>query len=494
MSLVRRLFTATLILLSPGFAAAQPSAEEQARRLLADGRRDLAEGRVPQGVDAFQTIVTGFPESESADNALFELGRYAQEVERDPAKAREIYSQIARKYPQGDAAPGAYLQMGRIAFAAATSQPALDEALANFQRVIRLYPESAFVPDALVASAVVLRRAGRFDAAIDAAQRAVLDHPSGEVGPEAQFELAQSLVMAGEVEDGMEAFQRVRSRYPDSVPAAKSLNAATALYRLYGNTRPVFTRDQGFSLPPGDSLKDVRSLAVTADGVLWMASNKTKSAVSFDPRLVPGPSLPADDPQTLTVSPAGDLVFAARLAVKLGTGPVFTYVVPTEKAGQTETIDRIGAATVLVSGETLISDLRRKRVLRFSGRDFVSVFPDRSEREVVKLVTTPRGDVVTLRKDDKSVEVFDPGGDLLMKLGPRGAGFEWKKPSDVAVDAFSNLYVADEDQGVFVFSNKGELMTTFGAPEVRKSAAIAIDPTGAALVYDDRAQTVVRFK
>jgi len=64
----------------------------------------------------------------------------------------------------------------------------------------------------------------------------------------------------------------------------------------------------------------------------------------------------------------------------------------------------------------------------------------------------------------------------------------------VAIDLFSNLYVADEDQGIFVFSPKGDLMSTFGASDVKKSRAIAIDLTGAALVYDDRTETIVRFK
>jgi len=37
-------------------------------------------------------------------------------------------------------------------------------------------------------------------------------------------------------------------------------------------------------------------------------------------------------------------------------------------------------------------------------------------------------------------------------------------------------------------------MTTFGAAEVKKSRAVAIDLSGAALVYDDRTETIVRFK
>lgn len=490
-----RSLTALAVLLTlSGLALAQPRPDDQAKRLLEDGRSDLANARARQGLDALQTIVTGFPNSAYADDALLEIGRYAEDVEKNLVKAREVYDQIAKRYPQSDSAPGAYLQIGRIAFATAASQAALDDALANFQRVIRLYPESPFVAHALVASAAVFRRGGRFDSAIDSARRAVLDYPSSEVAPEAQFELAYSLVMAGEPMAGIEEFQRVRSLYPTSGLAARALNATTALYRLYGNDKPLFLKDTAYLPPAGDILKDVRSLAVSPNGMTWIASNKTKSAIGFDANSKMSSSLSADDPQTLGLSPSGEVVFASKLAIKVGSSATVSFSIPAEKPGEVEVIDRIGAATVLVSGDTLVSDLKRKRVLRFKGATLASIFPDRGEREVIKLLTTPRGDVVMLRKDDKSIEIIDDGGRLITKLGPRGPGFEWKKPVDVALDAFSNLYVADEDQGIFMYSPKGALMTTFGAAEVKKSRAIAIDLSGAALVYDDRTETIVRFK
>ena len=490
---IGKLSAAASLLVAASIASAQPRPDDQARRLLEDGRSDIANGRARQGLDALQTIVTGFPNSQYADDALLDIGRYAEDVEKNLVKAREVYDQIAKRYPQSDAAPGAYLQMGRIAFSNAASQGAYDDALANFQRVIRLYPESAFVPNALVASAAVYRRAARYDSAIDAARRAVLDHPGSDIAPEAQYELALSLAMAGDVLGGIEEFQRVRSVYPTSPAAARALNATTALFRLHGGDRPVFLKDPAFSIAGGDVLKDVRALVVTPQGATWIASNKTKSAVAYDQNLKMSSSVAAEDPQTLSLSPQGEVVFASKLAVKAGSA-VLSFSIPAEKPGEMEAIDRIGAAAILVSGDTLVSDLKRKRVLRFKGNTFASIFPDKGEREVIKMLTTPRGEVVMLRKDDKSLEILDDAGRLVSKIGPRGAGFEWKKPVDVAIDAFSNLYVADEDQGIFVFSAKGQLMTTFGAGDVKKSRAIAIDVTGAALVYDDRTETIVRFK
>lgn len=493
MSLYRTI-TIMSLLAAGSFSQAQTHPEDQALRLLKDGRADIASGRGRQGLDALLTIVSGFPNSPYVDDALLDIGKYAEEEEKNPARAREVYDEIAKRYPQGDAAPGAYLQMGRMAWASGAHQSALDEALTCFQRVIRLYPESPFVPQALAASSAVHLRAGRYDAAIDAAQRTVQDHPGSDIAPDAQFGLALALAMAGDVERSMEEFQRTRILYPSSPLAERALLATTALYRIHGREKPVFVLDPGFSSPTGDVLRDVRSMAVTPSGVTWIASSKTRSAISYDRGFKLGAALYADDPQTLSISPAGEVVFASKLTVKTGAGEVFLFSSPGDKPGAMEPIDRIGAATRLISGDTLISDLRHKRVLRFKGTNFANFFPDRMEREVIKLLTTPRGEAVMLRKDDKSIEVIDADGRLISKIGPRGSGYEWKKPVDLALDAFSNLYLADEDQGIFMLSPKGQLMAVFGAAEVRKSRAVAIDPAGAVLVYDDRAETIVRFK
>jgi len=65
---------------------------------------------------------------------------------------------------------------------------------------------------------------------------------------------------------------------------------------------------------------------------------------------------------------------------------------------------------------------------------------------------------------------------------------------DVAVDGFRNIYVADEEAGVLVFSPQGALLTTLGSADVRKARAVTVDPAGAVLVYDDKLQRILRFK
>jgi DNA-binding beta-propeller fold protein YncE len=160
-----------------------------------------------------------------------------------------------------------------------------------------------------------------------------------------------------------------------------------------------------------------------------------------------------------------------------------------------EPLDRITAAVVFPGGGLLVADEKRKRVFRFDeASKYVGTFPDGAEREVIRLAVDPEGAILMLDKDRKHLTVADKSGRVLRTIGPTGAGYSFRKPSDVAVDAFRNLYVADEEAGVWVLDAQGKFLAQLAADDVRKARAVAVDPAGAVLVYDERAQRVVRFQ
>ena len=64
----------------------------------------------------------------------------------------------------------------------------------------------------------------------------------------------------------------------------------------------------------------------------------------------------------------------------------------------------------------------------------------------------------------------------------------------MAVDAFRNVYVADEELGVLVFDPQGRTLLTLAGPDLRRARALTLDASGALLVYDDRAERVLRFR
>jgi TolA-binding protein len=475
-------------------AAAQETPDEQARRLLEDGRLYRLQGKLKQALDNFNIVVASFPSTDSVGQALLEIGRYRMEVEGDTEKGRTAFEQVTKQYARSDAAPGAYYYLGLLTLQRATTAAEIDDALAQFARVETLYPRSPWVPRALQASALAYRRAGRYLDAADLDRRVSLEYPASDAAAAAQFEIGQTLALQGQPRPAMEEFQQVRNRFPESPWARPALERTTALYRLFGGPKPAFSPDPSFSLPAGDVLKDVRALAVAADGMLWVASEKTRSAVPFDGSGKAGSGFGVEEPRALSLTPAGEIVVAGRGAVRVGPKDVKTFTTPPEKPGaMPKPVEKILAAAVTPGGAVLVSDEDREAILRFDSKgQYTGLFPgkDATKRKVSRILVDGEGGIVTLDREDRSVRVWDETGRLVRTVGPAG----FKRPVDVAVDAFRNLYVADEEVGILVYNPQGQLLATIAGPEMKRPRAVTLDAAGAVLVYDDRAERVLRYR
>jgi DNA-binding beta-propeller fold protein YncE len=240
-------------------------------------------------------------------------------------------------------------------------------------------------------------------------------------------------------------------------------------------------------------LKDVVALLMTPQRTLWLASDKTKSVVPFDPAGKMGASLPGEDLRTLSLSPRGELVVAARLAVRFGPKDVRSFTIPSEKPGEPEPLEKITAAAVTPAGSVLVADEKRKRIYRFDAQgQFKGVFGEARDRQVARLLLDGEGAVMVLDRDEKTVRSYDENGKLLATIAAKGSGWELRRPVDVAVDTARNVYVADESGSVLLFSPQGQLKLALA--DAKKPQALTLDPSGAILVYDGDARRVLRFK
>src|SRR5262245_56451274 len=235
----------------------------------------------------------------------------------EPEKAREAFEQVAQRYTQSDGAPGAYYYLRRLTLERATSAAELDDALAQFTRVGRLYPRSPWVARALFGAALAQRKAGRLPEALESARRVSLEYPSSEAAPEALFQAGQVLALMGEPRPAMEEFQRIRNRFPESEWAPRALDRITALYRLFSGGKVVFTLDGSYQVGAGDLLKDVHAILMTPTRTLWVASDKAKTAVPYAPDGKLGPGHAGIDLRSISLGARGDVLITARTAVRL---------------------------------------------------------------------------------------------------------------------------------------------------------------------------------
>jgi sugar lactone lactonase YvrE len=133
-------------------------------------------------------------------------------------------------------------------------------------------------------------------------------------------------------------------------------------------------------------------------------------------------------------------------------------------------------------------------VCRFDAKgQFQGPFPDAKERQIARMTVDSEGGIAVLDREQRTVHVYDEAGTLVRSVAARGAGWELKRPVDLAVDAFRNTYVADEEGFVHVFTPGGQLLTTISG-ELRKPKALTIDPAGAVLVYDEKHEKVLRYR
>ena len=167
MTALRKPLLLAVLVAAAARLAAQETPDQQARRLLEDGRGYLAQGKQKQALDNFNIVVSSFPSTDSVGQALLEIGRYHMEVENDSGKARAAFEQVTKQYARSDAAPGAYYYQGLLTLNHATTPPEIEDALAQFARVETLYPSSPWVPRAIAAEALAQRRAGRYAEASD---------------------------------------------------------------------------------------------------------------------------------------------------------------------------------------------------------------------------------------------------------------------------------------------------------------------------------------
>ena len=480
-------------------ASAQTRPSDIARQHLESGLQFYNQERYDQALNDFQIIVTSMPDTDYADDAILHIGQYYLEVEQDFDKARENFDSLLQRYPTGDKAPGAYYYLGLVSLRSDRSGKNLDDAMANFQRVIRLYAQSEFVPAALTATGLALERLGQWQEAVDAYSQVVSEHANSSSAPSAQVAIGRSTVRLGDPFQGMIELQRARNQYPGTEAAAEALDLLTFVFRFYANPRfghPISFQEDAAFRPQVQKFKDVLAVRLSSTGI-HVLERGNKRVANFDATGKLTSTQPAADPRALSIDPQGALVLANEKGVVIG-GRLTVLRVPDEKGPKP--LEKIRAATRDRFGELYVYDDSERKVLRFdSSGSLKGPFPNSTPREVLLLEVDSFGNIMILNKKDRSLDVFTPDGVRTARLQKRGSKWDLKKPVDVAVGPAGYIYLLDEDTGqVVVFDPSYQFVAllspnNLGGGALGKPTTLDVDGAGALYVYDDKSKTVTRF-
>jgi TolA-binding protein len=478
--------------LAASVGAQSPREEELARSQYQSGLDFLQSRRYAEAIKDFQAVVDSFPKSSVADAALVQIGMYQLDVARNPEAAQAATDKLLKEYPSGAAAPMAYVMAGRLAINKGRAPADVEAALASFERVPRLFPGSEAVAAANHYAGIALWLVRRNEEALDRFRRVTMEYPRSIWSARATLAAAVVLVQTDRAMRALEELQRVRLQFAGTPEAATALNYNTIIYRLYVRPpQPSYAFSGKYIGAETAKFRDVVGLTVNETGQVALG-HKTGISV-FDAKAALVKTITAEEPSAFFVDEKGRLVTVRRDTLTAEGGDYAAISIP-QKDGKLRQADEIPAVTPLANGDRLISDRKGKAVIRvaINGKFLKNFATLNAERIVLNQLE----DIAMLDRDTKSVVVVDREGKPLIKILPRGTGYELDNPVDVAFDPFGNLYVLDRGKpAIHVFSPKNKLLASFSMPEkdpgsFPRPQAFGLDGAGRVYVFDDRSQRI----
>ena len=119
-------------------------------------------GKYDQALPDLKLLLRKYKTSAYGGKASFLLGRYYYEVAQDTAKAFQYFTDTIEIATDFDYISGAYYYMGIINSSPASSYYDLNKAMANFKRIVTIYPNALYAPKALHHLALLFEENGEY--------------------------------------------------------------------------------------------------------------------------------------------------------------------------------------------------------------------------------------------------------------------------------------------------------------------------------------------
>jgi outer membrane protein assembly factor BamD len=204
-----------------------------AATLYETGERLLLQDKYELAREQFSWLAERHPESDLAPVARFLVGE-AYFRNKDFEKAAPEFESFVTLYPGHQIADLGQYRLARSYF---DQMPTLErdqkitaQALSEFQKLIRLYPESRYAPDAIVKiEACRLRlaqkelwiaafyvRQGKYESALPRFDTVIKDYGRTQAAPEALYQKADTLLRLGRSDEAAPLLKRLVDEFPAS--------------------------------------------------------------------------------------------------------------------------------------------------------------------------------------------------------------------------------------------------------------------------------------
>jgi TolA-binding protein len=463
-----------------------------AERLFHSGERAYAARSYSEAIDTWTQLIQQAPKSDYAASAMLNLARYQLEVARKPEAALPLLERIRNEYLRSPAAPEALLLRGGILAARARGPQELRSALAEYGRLVDLFPGHPRIQEARYQMGLGQRLLGNRGRALQDFTAAIRLDPDSERARDAQLQAAEVLDLMDDLPGCLRMLQSLRNRAPGSPQAAEAawririrvkqrlqkpplhslgpwpegkqkwLKSPTLLATGPAGELVIYQDDldQAFRLkdgqlaPAGPPVKDAKGMVITPGGQVWLVNGRQgvvrEAAADSAPAAAAPPGPPAaPNPVSAALDPWGNLwVSDPKLSA--------IQVVPPD--GPVRTLQASGVvalASLPTGGMAAASDAGRALLFLDAQGGTVRSLPYGKDlpapfKYVVALASDPVGQVAALVDGEfEGIVVWGPDGSVLRSATYKSLGLSGKFRA-LALDRQGCLILADRANDILI--------------------------------------------
>lgn len=476
---------AAVLLLCALPAAAQEG--DFAAKLFQSGQRAYADKAYKEALETWNQLLQSAPKSEFAPQVLLALARHQVEVVKQPEAAFPYLDRLKTEYIRSPWAADGLLLRGELLARQARRPSDLKDAMAEFHRVIDLFPDHPAVAAAHLQLGLAWRDQGQWGQALQHFIFAYRLRPDGPGAPRALLEAAETLDLAGDLPGCLRLLQRVRTEFPRSAAAAEAAWRTAARVKLR-ITKPPLRLEGPWPAGKAKWLKTPLLLAPSASGDLFLYQNDQDRAFRLkDGELVPA-GAPAPGARALVPTPGGGLWLLTRNAVVKEDGaPAALSTLGAITGGR---LDRWGGLWV--------TDAKTPAITIFAPDGTSRTLPSPS---AVALAPLPTGGVVVASDGDRSLHFLEADGQPRITV-PYGKDLPapFKYVVALASDPLGHVAAlvdgGDYGEGVVVYGPDGAVLrqATLKALGLNgRFTSLALDRAGGIILCDRRNDTLFRL-
>jgi TolA-binding protein len=182
------------------------------------GQKLHTQGAYLEAIRNWEIILSSWPKSRYADQALHRIGTtYYAELDQ-PDRALDSFSRLVKDYPDSQYAPQDEFLVAEIY----RSQRQFAKALAEYYRFLHKFPEDGRAPEVWYNMITCLFEVGQYDAMRTQAQDMMKKFPNSAFTPDCIFWIGESYYLEKDYAKAMSNFRDYLKKYPSGTMAYKA--------------------------------------------------------------------------------------------------------------------------------------------------------------------------------------------------------------------------------------------------------------------------------